>query len=167
MSVKLIKASVEDARELYSMQIEAFKKIYQKYQDHDTSPVTENLEKTVKRLKEDFTDYYFIVLNRKNIGAARVRRIGEKLRLGPFYILPEFQGFGYAQTAIIELEKLYTKAKIWELDTIKQEEKLCYLYEKMGYKKTGEIENINKNMDIIEYKKEIIKENLPWEFTKN
>ena len=60
---------------------------------------------------------------------------------------------GYAQEAIREIEKLYPKAKKWTLDTIAQEEKLCYLYEKMGYRKTGDIHHVKEGMDIVDYEK--------------
>ena len=39
------------------------------------------------------------------------------------------------------------------LDTILQEEGNGYLYEKLGYKRTGKIENINERMDIVYYEK--------------
>ena len=39
------------------------------------------------------------------------------------------------------------------LDTILQEEGNCYLYEKLGYKRTGKIEHINERMDIVYYEK--------------
>lgn len=42
----------------------------------------------------------------------------------------------------------------WELDTILQEKGNCHLYEKLGYKKTGIIENINERMDIVYYEKD-------------
>ena len=42
----------------------------------------------------------------------------------------------------------------WELDTILQEKKLCYLYEKMGYQKTGKTEKIKDGMDLVYYAKE-------------
>jgi hypothetical protein len=35
------------------------------------------------------------------------------------------------------------------LDTILKEEGNCYIYEKLGYKRTGEIEHINEQMDIV------------------
>ena len=38
-------------------------------------------------------------------------------------------------------------------DTILQEEGNCYLYEKLGYKRTCKIENINERMDIVYYEK--------------
>ncbi|MFR1519292.1 MAG: GNAT family acetyltransferase [Clostridia bacterium] len=51
------------------------------------------------------------------------------------------------------IEQLYPSAERWELDTILQEEKLCYLYEKMGYKKTGQTQKIKAGMDIVFYAK--------------
>jgi hypothetical protein len=40
------------------------------------------------------------------------------------------------------------------LDTILQEAGNCYLYEKLGYKKTGKTEKINDKMDIVYYEKD-------------
>lgn len=37
------------------------------------------------------------------------------------FILPEFQGTGFAQQTIIAIEKLYLQAVGWQLDTIKEE----------------------------------------------
>ena len=41
------------------------------------------------------------------------------------------------------IEELYYDAKAWELDTILQEPRNCYLYEKLGYVKTGQTKIIN------------------------
>ncbi|MCL2427552.1 MAG: GNAT family N-acetyltransferase [Oscillospiraceae bacterium] len=68
-------------------------------------------------------------------------------------ILPDHQGKGYAQQAIIQAELLNPQAKHWILDTIKQEEKLCHFYEKMGYKQTGVQTNIKDGMDLMGYAK--------------
>ena len=37
--------------------------------------------------------------------------------------------------------------------SILQEKGNCYLYEKMGYHRTGKIEKINEQMDIVFYEK--------------
>lgn len=50
-------------------------------------------------------------------------------------------------------ELLYPEAKHWELDKIKQETKLCHLYEKMGYKKTGKELSIKDKITLVFYKK--------------
>ncbi len=51
------------------------------------------------------------------------------------------------------IEEKYKPENGWILDTILQEAGNCYLYEKIGYKKTGRIDNINKKMDIVHYEK--------------
>ena len=59
----------------------------------------------------------------------------------------------YAQAAMREMERLYPEAKTWELDTILQEEKLCRLYEKMGYIRAGIVMTVHDGMHIVGYAK--------------
>ena len=42
----------------------------------------------------------------------------------------------------------------WSLDTILQEPGNLHLYEKKGYRRTGQIERINDRMDIVFYEKD-------------
>ncbi len=105
-------------------------------------------------MKQGFTDYYFIQFNNENIGAIRIVRLQEHIfRISPMFILPEFQGKGLAQQTINAIEALYPQAEGWQLDTIKEETKLCHLYEKMGYKRTGKEEVLQDNMTIVYYAK--------------
>jgi len=97
---------------------------------------------------------YFIQLNSENIGHIRINAFSEDAcRLSQMFILQEYQGNGYAQQAVKEIEALYPNAKNWILDTIKQEPKLRHLYEKMGYKLTGKETNIQDGMDLVDYAK--------------
>lgn len=90
------------------------------------------------------------------IGVIRLVSIDETtMRISPVMILPEYQNKGFAQKTFYEMEKKYPYIKVWQLDTIKQEEKLCYLYEKLGYTKTGREEDIKQGMTIIYYQKVI------------
>lgn len=108
-------------------------------------------------MMQEFTDYYFIRLNDKNIGVIRIVKLNDNTcRISPMLILPAYQGKGYAQQAIIEIESFYPEANYWELDTVKQEAKLCYLYEKMGYRATGKEVDIQEGMTIIYYTKEVL-----------
>ncbi|MDE5858832.1 MAG: N-acetyltransferase, partial [Oscillospiraceae bacterium] len=59
---------------------------------------------------------------------------------------------GYAQRAIKEAENIHGNGG-WELDTILQERGNCYLYEKMGYRQTGQTKIINERMTIVYYEK--------------
>lgn len=150
----LRKATIEDCGEIHRLQIESFAELLEKYNDIKTNPGAESYERIVVRFKQDFTDYYLIQDNDINVGAIRIVRLeGDVCRISPMFILPEYQGNGLAQQVIKAVELIYPYAKAWCLETIKEEEKLCYLYEKMGYKKAGKEEKIQENMTIIYYAK--------------
>ena len=151
--VSLRKAEYSDCPLLLRIQVRSFIELLQRYEDYESSPAAENLDRIQQRFVQSFTDYYLIMLKDEPIGMLRVCDFGENCRLSPICILQEYQGKGYAQEAIAQMEQLYPNAKKWELDTIAQEEKLCYLYEKMGYRKTGREEHIKEGMDLVFYEK--------------
>ena len=157
MKVILVKATLRDAEELYQMQIITFKSLLDKYQDFDLSPGNEKLEKTIDRIKEEITDYYVIKFDKYSVGGIRIRRYeeGTLCKVGPLYIIPQYQNKGIAQEVFRIIEEKYKPEKGWILDTILQEKGNCYLYEKIGYRKTGRIENINEKMDIVYYEKRV------------
>ena len=62
MEVKLLRANKEDAERIHEMQIEAFRELLDKYQDFDTNPGNETVEKVLGRLMQEYTYYYFICL---------------------------------------------------------------------------------------------------------
>ena len=51
MEIKLVRANVDDAETIWKMQIEAFTELLQRYQDYETSPANESLEKVQGRLQ--------------------------------------------------------------------------------------------------------------------
>lgn len=156
MEVKLLRANLGDAKEIHVMQIKAFKELLKKYQDFETSPANESVEKVKARLRQDFTFYYFICIGQQKVGAIRIvdhKEYGKNKRISPIFILPEFQGKGIAKEAIRLCEKIHGKGK-WELDTILQESRNCHLYEKMGYVQTGKTEVINEKLTLVFYLKE-------------
>lgn len=153
MSVHLIKARVEEAEVLWKMQVVSFMSLYEKYQDNDTSPATEPLEKTIWRLSQPNTYFYRIMADDILVGAIRIiddKKENIRKRISPLFILPQFRGKGYAQKAIIEVEKIHGNQN-WSLDTILQEKGNCALYEKMGYVTTGKTEKVNDKMTLIYY----------------
>ncbi len=156
MRIALNKANLNDCDEIHTMQIVSFRDLLEKYKDYETSPGTESVEDIAKKINQNHTDYYFIVLEDRNIGIIRVVKLSAKeCRISPMFILPENQGNGYAKQTLREVEYLYPEVKVWKLDTIKQENKLCHLYESMGYQLTGKEENIKEGMTIVYYQKEL------------
>lgn len=57
---------------MHKMQTEAFRELLDKYQDYDTSPANEAVEKVLFRLQQEFTCFYFICLGERKVGAVRV-----------------------------------------------------------------------------------------------
>ncbi|MBQ0098001.1 MAG: GNAT family N-acetyltransferase [Oscillospiraceae bacterium] len=156
MSVELVRIGLDEAENLWKMQVEAFTELYNKYKDTDTSPATEKLEKMITRLKQPFTYYYYIQDNGINVGAIRI--VDEKdntksKRISPIFIMPQHRNKGYAQIAIRMVENLHGDSN-WELDTILQEKGNCYLYEKLGYHQTGKTHIINDKLTLVFYIKE-------------
>lgn len=156
MKVELKRIGVEKAETLWKMQVEAFRDIYEKYQDTETSPATENIDKVLMRLKQPFTYYYFIEADNTTAGAIRVvdkQEAGKAKRISPIFVMPEYRNKGLAQKAIQLAEEIHGSSD-WELDTILQEKGNCYLYEKMGYHQTGKTEIINDKLTLVFYKKD-------------
>lgn len=154
MAITLRKATRADIETIWKMQVEAFAELLEKYQDYDTSPAAESLEKTMAKFEQPWTTYYFIVQGDLVVGAVRVvnKNDGSRKRISPIWIMAEFRNNGYAQQAMIQLEKIYGSDH-WCLDTILQEKGNLYLYKKMGYVQTGRIAHINEKMDIVFYEK--------------
>ncbi|QTD39702.1 GNAT family N-acetyltransferase [Sporosarcina sp. Te-1] len=151
---RLIRANITDCEEIHALQVKSFQALLDKYNDISTNPAAESVERIIQRMNQSFTDYYFIQLEGINIGAIRIVRLdNNSCRISPMFIAPEYQGKGYAQKTIAEVETLYPQTNGWELDTIKEETKLCHLYEKMGYKRTGKEESLQDNMTIVYYAK--------------
>lgn len=137
------------------MQVEAFQDMYKKYQDTETSPATEGIDKIQMRLNQSFTYYYFIEEDNTTVGAIRVvdKKDGKAKRISPVFIMSEHRNKGYAQKAIQLVEEIHGNSD-WELDTILQEEGNCYLYEKLGYRQNGKTEAINDKLTLVFYRKE-------------
>ena len=152
--MRLVRANVSDCEKIWSMQIEAFADLLAKYQDYETSPGNESIEHIQTKLLDEFTFFYFIYLEDEIAGAVRVvdRKDGDRKRIAPIFIMKKFRNRGLAQKTFEEIERIHG-INHWMLDTILQEEGNCYLYEKLGYKRTGKIENINERMDIVYYEK--------------
>lgn len=155
MSVKLVRAGIEEAEFLWKIQVESFMSLYEKYQDTETSPATEKVDKVLWRLRQPSTYFYKIMVEETCVGAIRI--VDEKTddirkRISPLFILPSYRGKGYATKAILEAEKIHGD-KNWFLDTILEERGNCALYEKMGYVSTGKTEKINDKMTLVDYEK--------------
>lgn len=156
MEISLRKANVNDAHAIHTMQLQAFMPLLKKYEDYDTSPANEAVDRIIARLNQPFTDYYIIKHLDCEVGAIRIVSLGSNVyRVSPVFILPEHQGKGMAQKVFAKIENIYSDAAKWELGTILQEQGNCYLYEKLGYQRLEKTKVINDKMTIVFYEKYI------------
>lgn len=154
MAISLCKSELKEAAAIHEMQIKSFLPLLEKYQDYETSPVNESVERVISRINEPNTDYYIIKNSDVAVGAIRiVKKDNKTYRVSPIFILPEHQGQGIAQKVFTIIEQIYNDARKWELDTILQEQGNCYLYEKLGYKRMEASKVINDKMTIVFYEK--------------
>jgi GNAT superfamily N-acetyltransferase len=156
LDVRLEKATNSDAEAIFDIQVNAFIPLLEKYKDYQTNPANETIDRVIARINNPHGGFFKILVENRLVGAICVLwKVDEQFWISPMFILPEYQGKGIAQRAITLVEKLFPQAISWELATILEEERNCYLYEKMGYIKTGVKKNLNENTTLIFYKKEI------------
>lgn len=157
MEISLSKAGLKEASIIHEMQIKAFMPLLNKYKDYETSPANQTVEQIEDRINQSYTDYYLIRGANIPVGAIRIVKKENKIyRVSPIFILPDFQGRGIAQKVFSMIEDRYSDARIWELATISEEQRNCYLYEKLGYRQKGDTKQINDKMTIVIYEKRMI-----------
>lgn len=155
INIKLKPVAKEDIETVWKMQVEAFADLLEKYHDYDMSPAAESIDKVSARFEQPWTTYFFIIADDEKVGGIRVvdKKDGSRKRISPIWIMKQYRNKGYAKQAIQEAERLYGHDH-WCLDTILQEKGNLYLYEKLGYHRTGRIDKINDRMDIVYYEKD-------------
>lgn len=156
MDVILIKANYLDCPLIAKIQKMSFSELLEKYKDYDTNPACEDLDKIQEKFHQTFTEYYLIKVGKSIVGIVRIVSVDNNTkRISPICILPEYQSKGYASRAMTNLKRMFSQTHIWLVDTIKQENKLCDFYEKLGYIRTGREEKLHSTMTIVFFKKEI------------
>jgi len=157
MAHTLRRAMESDAAMIYELQREAFLPLLDKYKDYDTNPAYESADKVAARMKMPRFEYYMICYKEVTVGAIGVRwdETGSKYWISPLFVISAYHGLGIAQQTITAVEEMYPTAKTWELATILEEKRNCYLYEKMGYQATGATKRLNKFATLVYYCKQI------------
>ncbi|WKA54611.1 GNAT family N-acetyltransferase [Planococcus shixiaomingii] len=154
MEVTLELAAAAEAPVLLDMQKMAFLPLLEKYQDVETSPATETIERLTSKMTDRRNKFYKILADGKLAGAICIRQKGAmRCRISPLFVLPEYQGLGIAQETIRKVELLFSEAKVWELSTLLEEQGNCYLYEKVGYVQIGGTQKLTDRATLVHYQK--------------
>ena len=153
--MEIVEFKEKDIDTVFEIQQAAYKPLYEKYHDDNTNPYMESKETVLRKYMRTGTKGYLFIKNGKPVGAVRINLYPESKsgRVSALGVHPQYQGQGIAQQALLKIEKMHSEVESWFLATILQEAGNCHLYEKLGYKLTGQVENINERMDIVYYEK--------------
>ena len=152
--MQVIKLEVEKAPIALNLIKRSFQPLLEKYNDGKQNPATKSLEDLVKEIKHPTSDTYLFKKEDNYIGYVRINKREEnEYSINDFCIDPDYQGKGYAQFFLKEIERKIHDAEVWTLVTILEETKLCHLYEKMGYIQKNMIKEVNPHMHLVLYKK--------------
>lgn len=152
-NIQLIQVPITDTETILVMYKAAFKQLFMKYHDVNTSPYLEQKSNLVKKMRDPRSTYYYIKTSKHVVGLVRVivSDSGQEARISPLSILPEFQGNGFGRSTLLQLEGLYSRVKIWSVDTIVQEQHLLAFYTHCGYQTTHEsVYHIQPGMDLVQ-----------------
>ena len=129
-----------------------FMPIFLKYRDK-INPVFRNYFDFIKYYKSPKITMLWIVFDGKKVGQIWIKTSDDYASVARIFVLKKWQNRGIAQQAISQSERIFYSYNLWKLETIMQEKKNCYLYEKMGYEQTGQQKKVNKRMTLIYYEK--------------
>jgi len=158
MSIRVEKADINDLELIVQGQKRAFFECYQRYQDHEMSPYNVTLEMMKNIFENEFL--YKIIYEEKLVGAIYVHESPDPyhMKLHGIYVEPEYQDKGIGRSAIEYVEAAHNQAVTWVLETPHDLKRNHHLYEKLGYRRTGEEDYVNENLSIIHYRKDVTKE---------
>ncbi|WP_214854698.1 GNAT family N-acetyltransferase [Exiguobacterium sp. s166] len=143
-----------DADALWKLQVAAFSPLLEKYQDYDTNPANETIDRVYTRIHHPASCFLKIIADGQLVGAICIRwKEDVHFRISPLFLAPDAQGKGFAKKAMLLAEARYPQAKTWELSSLFEETKTCQLYEKMGYVETGIRKPLNDRATLIHYQK--------------
>ncbi|WP_338653056.1 GNAT family N-acetyltransferase [Sporosarcina psychrophila] len=150
----IIKRTKEvEARRLLEIQTEAFSEDLIRYEDHDTNPVNEPIEKLLRKI--EIFIHYTILLDDEIIGGADIRDLKEnKYRLNRVFLSCEYQNKGLGSKIMKLIESEFPTAIEWSLDTPHLNTRNHHFYEKLGFKKVRQ-HQITSKLFLIDYVKKI------------
>ncbi|GMQ64195.1 GNAT family N-acetyltransferase [Vallitalea maricola] len=140
--IKLQEALITDAKIITEIKKEAYNDETRRFgPGRDGGPTGYDSIEENKRLIDEF-DVYKILLSKQIIGCFWLKKEGQyHYELEDFCIHPKHHNKGYGKTVMILMEEMLPYIKKWTLGRPHYSVRNQHLYEKMGYKKIGEVED--------------------------
>ncbi|MEA4920034.1 MAG: GNAT family N-acetyltransferase [Clostridiaceae bacterium] len=151
MDIVIERANVNDSKQLIDVQNKSF---YEDYEKYGNCPAYNEPEERILELIEN-NIVYKILADGEIIGDIIIRiRENQNYYLRVIAVIPEYWNQGIGSKAMKYIEENNPEAKKWSLITPHQSFRNHHFYEKIGYKKVGEIIDSEK-LTLWKYEKEI------------
>ncbi|AIQ39715.1 GNAT family N-acetyltransferase [Paenibacillus sp. FSL R5-0912] len=152
LSIEL--AQPQDSSALADVQKRTFDEDARRYQnkEEDGPPGYDSVTWQAEQMNK--SHYYKFLKGSQIIGGMIIIPVSEEeCHLGRIFIDPLYQNQGLGHEAFHFLYASYPAAKKWTLDTPSWAVRNHYFYQKHGFVRTGEIQDIENNESIWEYER--------------
>ena len=132
LAMEIEHASLEDAKEILSLQKLAYQIQAKIYDDFQIPPLLETLE----QLQVKFKTHIFLkaTVDGKIVGSVRVLQQDGTCHIGRLMVHPDYQNQGIATKLLLEIERMFPSCGRFELFTGGKSVRNIHLYEKLGYR---------------------------------
>ena len=155
MLIQLKEAKLSDLLSIYLIQKAAFKPLFLRYQDGETSPYLQSFEKLNAKFSASNTTYYLIMTAQKTVGFIKLTVEQEHTtKLSSIALLPSYENRGIGRQAMTLIERLVQTDTI-RLNTILQESKLVHFYHSLGYFPTDRFQSPSSAICFVSFTKKI------------
>lgn len=129
---QLARAEKADLPRILEIQRMAFRSEAELYGDPNIPP----LQQTLEQMETEFEKKVFLkaVADSQIVGSVRGELAGYACTVNRLIVAPAFQGRGIGTALLLEIEKVFPQACIFELFTGMRSERNLALYEKNGYR---------------------------------
>ncbi|MCL1065271.1 GNAT family N-acetyltransferase [Shewanella olleyana] len=151
--IQLVLAQIEDAALLKALAVKAFQADFEQY-----GSFPPHIESTPWHQQSIESGHYYIIKHDSQTagGILLVPKSLTEIEVKYFFIAPAFQNKCIGLDTISLLEKRYPDVLNWSLVTPYKAFRNHHFYQKLGYKKVGEIQpEPNENFWLFEYQKTI------------
>ena len=145
-----MKADAKDMKEILLLQRLAFYEVGVRYNDPNTTPLPQTLDELTEESKGQ--TFLKAVVNGKIVGAIRGRLDGDICRVSKVMVHPDHQNKGIGRKLMNAIEKEFD-VNIFELRTGHLDNVTIALYEKLGYRLTGDKEKVSDTLYFVRMRK--------------
>lgn len=155
--IQLIAVEPQNLLTINNIQKRSFKKSYEKHGDLATSPFTRTLGEVDAAVKDKQHPYFFLIQDEKPVGYVRLGSANtiRQIQIMPLGLLPEVDTPELRQEAVAAVEKQYSNADSYLIETIFQEAEQLAVYQDLGYELQPEKQILQAGLTLVRLVKQI------------